>query len=70
MDHHEKRQARVFSKPPFNSLEEIMRGVFKKHPEPRKIVTIGPKDTSGDQHGHRRWVQESSTNHQSNHNIW
>lgn len=43
----------VSFKPPFNSLEETMCGVFNKHPGPRKIVIIGPRNTSAGQRGNR-----------------
>lgn len=47
----EERQVRVYFKPPFDYLEETIRGVFKKHPEPRKIVIIGPKDSTASSRG-------------------
>jgi DNA invertase Pin-like site-specific DNA recombinase len=65
----EERQVRVFFKPPFDYLEETIRGVFKKHAEPRKIVIIAPKDkhSSTGQRGHRSLVHDT---HRKNYNIW
>jgi hypothetical protein len=50
---------RVVYKPLFDYLKETIRGVFKKHPEPRKIVIIGPKDTPAIQRGHRDAIYDA-----------